>query len=82
MLDKLAAIDGESKIDDDRATAVSGTVGLAHFVDNLQHYTGIRRLDEFEKRLHTNVIRGIERELVKEKSECVLTSLRGTMLDN
>jgi len=82
MLDKLAAVDRESKIDDDCATAVGGTIGLTHLVDNLQHYLRIRRLDEFEKRLYANVIRGIERELVKEKSDCALTSLRGTMLDN
>ena len=82
MLDNLAAVDGESKVDDDCATAVGGTVGLAHLVDNLQHHIGIRRLDELEKRLYTDIIRGIERELVKEKVECALTSLRGTMLDN
>lgn len=81
-MDKLAAIDRERKIDDDCATAVGGAVGLAHLVDNLRYYIGIRRLDEFEKRLYTDVIRGIERELVKEKSERAVTSVRGTVLDN
>lgn len=61
---------------------MSGTVGLTHLVDDLQHYIGIRRLDEFEKRLYTDVIRGIERELVEEKSERALTGLKGTVLDN
>lgn len=82
MLDNLAAVDRESKVDNDCATAVGGTVGLAHLVDNLRYYTGIRRLDEFEKRLYTNIIRGIKRELVKEKIQRALTSLRGTVLDN
>lgn len=82
MLDNLAAVDGESKVDDNCATAVGGTVGLAHLVDNLRHYFGIRRLEKLEKRLHANIIRGIERELVKEKVECTPTSLKGTMLDN
>ncbi len=82
MLDNLATVDGESKVDNDCATTVGGTVGLAHLVDDLRHYIGIRRLDEFEKRLYTNIIRGVERELVKEKIECALTSLRGTVLDN
>ena len=82
MLDNLAAVDGESKVDNDCATAVGGTVGLAHLVDNLRHYVGVRRLDEFEKRLYTNIVRGIKRELVKEKIERALTSLRGAVLDN
>ena len=61
---------------------MGGAVGLAHLVDNLRDYVGIRRFDEFEKRFYTNVIRGIERELVEEKSKRALTSLRGPVLDN
>ena len=61
---------------------MSGTVGLAHLVDDLRHYFGIRRLDKFEKRLYTDVIRGIERELVEEKCERAVTGLRGTVLDD